>query len=222
VKKLVNGIIDFRQNMKPNHRETFARLALGQFPDSLFITCSDSRVAPNVFASTDPGDLLVVRNVGNLIPECGGNHGLSLTDESEGAAIEFAVATLKVAHVIICGHSECGGMRALYEGRDKIATPNLKAWLRHGEKALTTLNKEKNTPKELAPHNRLSQLNVLQQIENLKSYPIIQEALAAKKIKLHAWWFELATATVHFFDPVSRKFVEIDEKRATEIIESCN
>lgn len=222
MKKLVNGIIDFRQNMKPNHRETFARLALGQFPDSLFITCSDSRVAPNVFASTDPGDLLVVRNVGNLIPECGGNHGLSLTDESEGAAIEFAVATLKVAHVIICGHSECGGMRALYEGRDKIATPNLKAWLRHGEKALTTLNKEKNTPKELAPHNRLSQLNVLQQIENLKSYPIIQEALAAKKIKLHAWWFELATATVHFFDPVSRKFVEIDEKRATEIIESCN
>jgi len=222
MKKLVNGIIEFRKNMKPNHRETFARLALGQFPDSLFITCSDSRVAPNVFASTDPGDLLVVRNVGNLIPQCGGDHGLSLSDESEAAAIEFAVSNLKVSDIIICGHSECGGMRALYEGRDKIATPNLKAWLRHGEKALATLNKEKNNPTQLAPHNRLSQLNVLQQIENLKSYPIIQEALAAKKIKLHGWWFELATATVHFFDPNSKKFTPIDEKRAEEILDSSN
>lgn len=222
MKKLVNGIIDFRKNMKPNHRETFARLALGQFPDCLLITCSDSRVAPNVFASTEPGDLLVVRNVGNLIPQCGGGHGLSLSDESEGAAIEFAISNLKVAHIIICGHSECGGMRALYEGRDKVATPNLKAWLRHGEKALVTLNKEKSVPNQLAPHNRLSQLNVLQQIENLKSYPIIQEALASKKIKLHAWWFDVATATVHFFDTPSKKFVEIDEKRADEIIESCD
>lgn len=218
----MKGIIEFRQNMKPDHREKFARLALGQFPDSLFITCSDSRVAPNVFASTDPGDLLVVRNVGNLIPLCGGEHGLSLSDESEAAAIEFAVANLKVSDVIICGHSECGGMRALYEGRDKVATPNLKAWLRHGEKALAALNREKNVTPQLAPHNRLSQLNVLQQIENLKSYPIIQEALKAKKIKLHAWWFDVATATVHFFDTATKQFVAIDEKRADEIIDSCD
>jgi len=221
MKKLVHGIIDFKKNMKPGHRETFTRLALGQFPDCLFITCSDSRVAPNVFASTDPGDLLVVRNVGNLIPQCGGNHGLSLSDESEGAAIEFAISTLKVENVIVCGHSECGGMRALYEGREKVQTPNLKAWLRHGEKALETLRSEK-PQSGITPHNRLSQLNVLQQIEHLKSYPIIQSALKAEKLKLHAWWFELATATVHFFNPATRQFNEIEEKRAIEVIECAN
>src|SRR5579864_5678527 len=133
MKKLVKGIIDFQKNVRPNYRETFARLALGQSPDTLFIACSDSRVAPNVFASTDPGDMFVIRNVGNIVPPCGGDHGLSSADESEAAAIEFAVLNLKVTDVIVCGHSECGAMQALLNGREKVNSPNLKAWLRHGE-----------------------------------------------------------------------------------------
>src|SRR5271167_874721 len=113
MKKLVKGILDFRKNVRPGYQKTFAQLALGQSPDALFVACSDSRVAPNVFASTDPGDLFVIRNVGNLIPACGGDHGRSLSDESEAAAIEFALSNLEVANVIICGHSECGAMHAL-------------------------------------------------------------------------------------------------------------
>ena len=128
MKKLVKGIIDFRKHVRPSYRETFARLALGQSPDTLFIACSDSRVAPNVFASTDPGDLFVIRNVGNLVPPCGGEHGRSTADESEAAAIEFAVMNLGVSDVIICGHSECGAMQALLNGREKVQTPNLKSW----------------------------------------------------------------------------------------------
>ena len=89
MKKLIQGIVDFRRRMAPGHRETFVRLALGQKPDAMFICCSDSRVAPNVFASTEPGDLLVTRNVGNMIPPCG-DKGLSVADDSEVAAIEFA------------------------------------------------------------------------------------------------------------------------------------
>src|ERR1041384_7022651 len=117
MKKLIQGIIDFRRKLKPEMRATFARLALGQKPDALFIACSDSRVAPNVFASTNPGDLFVVRNVGNIIPPCG-VMGNSVADESEAAAIEFAVTRLNVRDIIICGHSECGAMQALVGGRE--------------------------------------------------------------------------------------------------------
>jgi carbonic anhydrase len=219
MKKLVKGIIDFRKNVRPGYRETFARLALGQSPDTLFIACSDSRVAPNLFASTDPGDLFVIRNVGNLVPPCGGDHGRSTADESEAAAMEFAVSNLGVSDIIVCGHSECGAMQALLYGREKVKTPNLKAWLRHGEKALDALNHDPGFAAGLAAHNRLSQLNVLRQVENLKSYPIIREKLASKKLRVHAWWFELANAAVHCFDPMMEKFVEIDEKKAEQILQ---
>src|SRR2546430_16686177 len=106
MKKLIQGIVEFRHKVRPDYRETFAHLALGQAPDTLFIACSDSRVVPNAFASADPGDLFVIRNVGNLIAPADGT-GVSVSDESEAAAIEFAVLTLKVRDVIVCGHSEC-------------------------------------------------------------------------------------------------------------------
>lgn len=222
MKKLLKGIVDFRNRIRPTYQETFAQLALGQSPDTLFIACSDSRVAPNVFASTDPGDLFVIRNVGNLVPACGGLHGLSTADESEAAAVEFAVQTLGVSDVIICGHSECGAMQALLDGREKIQMPNLRSWLRHGENALKVLNHDEGTLSSLADHNRLSQLNVLQQVENLKSYPIIQERIALKKLRVHAWWFELAAVAVHCFDPVSESFVVIDDLKATQILKSLD
>lgn len=222
MKKLVKGLIDFQKNISPSYHETFARLALGQSPDTLFIACSDSRVAPNVFASTDPGDLFVVRNVGNLIPACGCAHGMSGADKSEAAAVEFAVQTLRVTDIIICGHSECGAMHALLGGRGKIQTPNLKAWLRHGEDALKRLSSSEAIGLDLSEHNRLSQLNVLQQLDNLKSYPIIQEKIAAQKLRVHGWWFELKQAKVYCFDLARGKFVVIDEKRAAQILEELS
>src|SRR5260221_6050909 len=115
MKKLVKGIIDFRRKGLPGYREKFGHLALGQSPDTLFIACSDSRVVPNTFASADPGDLFVIRNVGNLIAPADPS-GLSPSDESEGAAIEFAVLTLGVRDIIVCGHSECGAMQAALGG----------------------------------------------------------------------------------------------------------
>ncbi len=224
MKKLVQGIIDFRNNIRPSYREAFARLALGQRPDTLFIACSDSRVVPNLFASTDPGDLFVVRNVGNLVPACGGAHGLSVADESEAAAVEFAVLNLGVKDVIICGHSECGAMQALLGDREKVKWPNLREWLRHGEQAVERLRDEpriptaeKKPPAALAPHNRLSQLNVLQQVDNLKSYPLIQERIQAGELRIHAWWFELTDALVYHYDAEAGAFVEIDEKQAARI-----
>jgi carbonic anhydrase len=218
MKKLVKGILDFRKFVRPGYRDTFAQLALGQAPDTLFIACSDSRVAPNVFASTDPGDMFVIRNVGNLVPACAGLHGLSTADESEAAAIEFAVANLNVKDIIICGHSECGAMQALLQGRDKLKLPNLKEWLRHGENALQALGQNKEFAHAHSEHNRLSQLNVLQQVENLKSYPIIQERITAGKLRVHGWWFELANAAVLYYDPETKSFNEIDEAHAAKVL----
>ena len=220
MKKLINGIIDFQKNVFPERREIFAKLALGQSPDTLFIACSDSRVAPNWFASTNPGDLFVIRNVGNLIPPCGDEQGLSAADVSEAAAIEFAILNLGVKDIIICGHSDCGAMHALFRGRENIVTPNLKAWLRHGEKALTKMKNEPSDSSGLAPHNRLSQLNVLKQIENLKSYPIVQEKLRSKELRVHAWWFELSKASVYFYDPSTKKFTEVAENKVDQVLES--
>src|SRR5687768_8428317 len=116
MKKLIQGIVEFRRNMRTGYREVFAKLALGQAPDALLVACSDSRVVPNLFASADPGDLFVIRNVGNFVPP--GGDGRSRNDSSEAAAIEFALSKLQVADIIVCGHSECGAMQALLAGRD--------------------------------------------------------------------------------------------------------
>lgn len=215
MKKLVNGIVEFRQNLRSEYIEKFAKLALGQSPDALFIACSDSRVAPNVFASTDPGDLFVVRNVGNLIPCCG-KDGHSTADESEAAAIEFAVLNLNVSDIIVCGHSECGAMHALLDGREKVKAKNLRAWLRHGEDSLKNMT---DIPDAISKVNFLSQLNVLQQMKNLQSYPIVQERLLKNELKIHGWWFELATASVYAYEEKLNKFVIVDEEEAARILE---
>src|SRR3981081_2713590 len=119
MKKLIEGIVEFRRNVRPGYRETFARLALGQAPDPLFIACSDSRVVPNLFASANPGDLFVIRNVGNLVAPAG-DDGSSLDGDAGAAAVEFSIEMLKVTDVVVCGHSDCGAMRALLDGRDTL------------------------------------------------------------------------------------------------------
>jgi carbonic anhydrase len=204
MKKLVRGILEFRQHALPEYREKFARLALGQSPDALMIGCADSRVVPNLFASTDPGDLFVVRNVGNFIPPCGAD-GHSTADESEAAAIEFAVINLNVLDIIVCGHSECGAMHALIDGRQGVAAPNLREWLRHGEPALSRLRDDPDGS-GLSRVNQLSQLNVLVQLEHMRSYPIVRERIAQNRLRLHGWWFELSTANVYGYDETSARF----------------
>lgn len=210
MKKLIHGIVDFRKKIRPSYKDTFARLALGQRPDTLFIACSDSRVVPNLFASSDPGDLFVIRNVGNLIPACG-EKGRSESDESEAAAIEFALGSLPVTDIVVCGHSECGAMAAIATGKAPPNAPNLKSWLRHGAGGMRKLENGSRLGAHLERHNQLSQLNVLQQLENLKTYPIVAERLAKGEVRLHAWWFSIKEAEVYFYDEAAGGFRLIDE-----------
>lgn len=218
MRKLVSGIVDFRQNALPSYREKFAKLALGQSPDTLFVACSDSRVVPNLFASTDPGDLFVVRNVGNLVAPCGPD-GLSVGDQSEAAAIEFAVLTLGVKDVIVCGHSECGAMQAIAKGRQHLDPPHLREWLRHGEPSLARVGALYDDQEGA---NLLSMANVLQQISHLETYPVIKGRVAAGTLRLHGWWFELSTANVYSYDTKEQRFVLIDEAEAAHILASSD
>jgi carbonic anhydrase len=197
----------------------FARLALGQRPDTLFIACSDSRVVPNLFASSDPGDLFVVRNVGNLVARYSGIDPLPGSD-SEAAAIGFALDVLPITEVIVCGHSECGAMEALLRSRPYHEVPYLDNWLRHAEDSLGRLDLPPvASDAHLERHNRLSRLNVLEQIEHLKTYPIVDERMRAGKLRLHGWWFDIKEADVYAYGAEDGGFRLIDEEYARILLE---
>lgn len=218
MKKLIQGIVEFRHNVLPDYRDKFAQLALGQSPDALFIACSDSRVVPNIFASADPGDLFVVRNVGNLISPAS-DDGHSRKDASEIAAVEFALEHLEVKDVIVCGHSECGAMQALLNGRHGTEPFHLRYWLRHGDDALARLERHEVPDPTLARHNQLSQVNVLTQLEHLGTYPLVRDRVASGRLRLHAWWFELKRADVYAYDESAKRFQVIDDEVAARLLQ---
>ncbi len=210
MKKLIQGIVDFRKGLTEESRALFAKLALGQKPDALFIACSDSRVVPNLFASTEPGDLFVLRNIGNLIPPC--------TDtpqaNSAQAAIEFSIFSLDISDIIICGHSECGAMLALTGQVDSQQCPHLVSWLQYGQESVRKLQSGFSCDTSLSEHNQLSQVNVLQQMEHVASYPFVRERMERGALRLHGWWFDIAHADVYCYEPSLLQFVLIDEQEA--------
>jgi carbonic anhydrase len=214
VRKLIQGIVEFRKNLTDEGRDLFAQLALGQKPDSLFIACSDSRVVPNLFASTNPGDLFVLRNIGNLIPPASS----SLEDNSAQAVIEFSIFSLRVADVIVCGHSECGAMQALAHGVGSCSCSHLQSWLVYGQEAAAKVRRGLTLNPNLSEVNQISQMNVLQQMEHIKSYPFIRERIEKKELRLHGWWFDIAKADVYCYEPDLHQFILIDEKEADQIL----
>jgi len=203
MKKLIQGIIQFHETRRQGFEEAFSKLALAQKPDALFIACSDSRVAANVFASTDPGDLFVLRNVGNLVPPYGNPGGTGTA-----AAVDFAVDNLKVKDIIVCGHSDCGAMHAHCKGQEALPEGSLKAWLEMGAgpeaKGLEV--------------NEASRRNVLAQIEHLKGYPAVGRALAEHRLKLHGLWFDIRHLEVLYYETVSRKWTVLDQGNGERIL----
>ncbi len=218
MKKLIQGIIDFRDKLTPEKREMYARLALGQKPDALLIVCSDSRVAPNYFASTNPGDLFVLRNAGNLVPPS----SAFPDDNSAAAVIEYAIFVLNVQDIIICGHSECGAMQALIDGVSLNTCPHIDTWLKYAENSLYRVRNGENITPSLSLHNRLSQSNVLQQMEHILSYPFIRERVDAKKLHVHGWWFDIANTRVFAYEQLQHRFIEIDEREAKSILDELD
>jgi len=191
MRKLIMGIVDFRERLLPQYAQRFRELSHGQSPDTLFITCSDSRVVPDLLVSTDPGELFVMRNVGNLVPPAT-VEGASTGDLSEASAIEFATLVLKVTNIVICGHSECG--------------------------AVFRLDHEGPLDAGLSRHDQLAQLNVLVQLEHLASYPIVRRQIAAGKLQLSGWWFDIARGNMLVYQREKRMFEIIDRSTAEALL----
>ncbi len=217
MRKLLQGIIDFRQRVRPGVKDTFAKLAFGQRPDTLLFACSDSRVAVNVFASTEPGDMLVVRNAGNIIPPPS-EGGKSVGDLSEVAVLEFGVEQLGIQSIIVCGHSECGAIRALMSGGSEANAPHLHEWVQFAKGALDPGRLVFHSQKTFAPQNIISQRNVLLQLDHLRQYPFIAKKIAEGKLKLYGWWFDIAEAEVYNWDDDAKSFFVLDEVRTNRMM----
>jgi carbonic anhydrase len=217
VRKLIMGIVEFRERLLPQYAKRFRELADGQSPDTLFITCADSRVVPNLLVSTDPGELFTMRNVGNLVPPATAE-GLSTGDLSEASAIEYAVSVLKVANIVVCGHSACGAMKAVLAPAAIDDARNLAKWLHHASTAAFRLEHEGALDAGLKPHDQLSQLNVLVQLEHLITYPVVREQVTKGALLLSGWWFDVATGDMYAYERENRSFSLIDHALAERLV----
>ncbi len=206
MKKLIRGIIQFHETKRQGYEDTFSKLALGQKPDALFIACSDSRVAVNVFASTDPGDLFVVRNVGNLVPPFGNPGGTGTA-----AAVDFAVDKLAVSDIIVCGHSDCGAMHAHCQGQDALPEGSIKRWLEMGA----------GPEAKGMDVNEASRRNVTVQLEHLKGYPAVGRAMRERGLGLHGLWFDIRHLEVLYYEGTG-KWTVLDGKDGERVLKSLD
>ncbi|HEY9897944.1 MAG TPA: carbonic anhydrase [Pantanalinema sp.] len=204
MQKLVAGLHHFQSTIFSTQRALFERLAKGQNPDTLFITCSDSRINPNLITQTEPGELFILRNAGNIIPP----YGAAIDGES--ATIEYAVAVLGVKDIIVCGHSHCGAMKALIHPETLEELPALAAWLAHAE---STRHVVQENYQHLHDDRLLTvtvEENVLGQIENLRTHPVVAARLASGELHLHAWIYKLETGEVFAYNPEQGQFLSIN------------
>lgn len=205
VKKLLDGIHRFQSGVFGTQQALFSRLSKGQDPDALFITCSDSRINPNLVTQTEPGDLFIIRNAGNIIPAYGQFHG------GEAATIEYAVEVLGVQDIIICGHTHCGAMKSILDPTGLADLPAVKGWLTHAD---ATRRIMRTVYKDLEGDEMLEtcvEENVLVQIENLRTHPSVLAALTRSKMTLHAWVYEIETGGVDAFDTDTGQFVPVSQ-----------
>jgi carbonic anhydrase len=202
VKKLLRGLDEFRQSYVRRHQDLLEQLSHGQHPRVLFITCSDSRVDPNLITHTDLGELFVIRNAGNIIPPYGAANG------GEGGTIEYAINALNIEQIIVCGHSHCGAMKGLLKlNKLQKDMPLVYDWLKHAE--ATRLLVQENYP-DLNEEQLIETLiaeNVLIQIDNLKTYPVVKARLHQGKLKIYAWIYQIETGEILAYDGKTHTYI---------------
>ena len=210
--KLIEGYRRFRAEIFPGMRDHFHLLAESQSPQFLFITCCDSRVVPDLIFQTEPGDMFLCRNVGNVVPPAGelGRGGTSAT-------IEYAVEVLKVPHIIICGHSDCGAVRAAMQPELARHLPLVRPWLHYVEEAQAAgtraLPSTCNSDAEL---RECVHANVVGQLANLRTHASVARALAAHTLQIHGWYYDILSGAVEAYAPDQRAFVPLESTTATQ------
>ena len=193
VDRILRGLSQFQKDVYPRHRDLFQRLALGQRPQALFITCADSRIDPSLLTQCKPGELFICRVIGNIVPPYPDAVG------GVSATIEYAVAVLGVPDVIVCGHTDCGVMKGVLNPEALAALPSVSAWLGYAQAA-----------RAAAPGDdllKLAEANVVRQIENLKTHPAVAARVEHGDLALHGWVYHIAEGAVTAYDAAAERFI---------------
>lgn len=211
-KEFANGNGLFKDIYFKKHEQELLELAdNGQAPKALFIGCSDSRVVPNLILQAKPGDLFIIRNVGNLVPPHKPNDDL----HSTASAIEYAVSILNVEDIIVCGHSDCGAIKHLFEPKTKQESSliYINNWLKLAEKAksmaLVSLGPNAHKTDIVRTTEKLS---IITQLDNLMTYPQIKKRLEDETLYIHGWYYDVKSGNIDYYDPETYQFVPLESK----------
>jgi carbonic anhydrase len=201
---IVDGFMHFRHEVFPEQEQLFKKLATAQRPRAMFIACADSRIVPELITQSSPGDLFVTRNVGNVVPPYGQMNG------GVSTAIEYAVMALGVHHIIICGHSDCGAMRAVLNPQTLEKMPTVAAWLRHAEVARTVVEDNCHCSNEQESMHILTQENVIAQLQHLRTHPSVASKMASGQLFIHGWVYSIETSEILAYDAEQDRFLPLD------------
>lgn len=199
------GVVHFEKAVYPHKRDLFERLAEGQSPDALFIACSDSRVETAMVTQTEPGELFICRNAGNIVPP--------YTHDTGGmtASIEFAMEVLKVPHAVICGHTQCGAMAGAMDLDSVAHLPHVSRWLGFSRAAVAAVQAIGEGLSDEERMHLLLEQNILLQMQHLRTHPAVAARLARKELEIHGWLYDIATGHVSAYDEKSERFVAVEE-----------
>ncbi len=205
MERILEGHNRFLAEVFPVQRQKFKLLAGLQAPEWLFITCSDSRVVPHLILGVGPGDLFVARAIGNIVPVTG--------NDVDGctATIEYAVEALKVKHAVVCGHSDCGAVKATLDRKHLEKLPKVHHWLRHIEGAFTHRQPLNPADGEQSELGSLIRGNVVAQLHNLRAQPSVARALTEGRLTVQGWYYDIATGRIERYDEAERRFVGLTE-----------
>ncbi len=211
---LLDGYARFRAEVFPKRASLFQDLAEHQKPSTLFITCADSRVVPDMILQTNPGDLFICRNAGNIIPPYGETHG------GVSATIEYAVRSVGVSNIILCGHSNCGAMKAVLSGKKHDTMPTVDSWLHHSHSAFQLLESETPQHQRWTEKERLRALtraNVVSQLHHLRTHPSVAAGLTRGSLSIYGWVYEIHSGEIQNFNSQLGRFLSLDTDMPTPV-----
>jgi carbonic anhydrase len=203
MQRLIEGHKKFLAEVFPARKSHFHLLSEGQAPEWLFITCADSRVLPDLILGTEPGDLFISRSIGNVVP------ATSQDVDGVTATIEYAVEVLKVRHIIVCGHSDCGALKAALDRKSLENLPKARRWLEHVEAAFAYKQPSNPADGESAELGALIRGNVVAQLKNLQAQLPVRSATAEGRLTVHGWYYDILTGRIEEYDEGQKKFVAL-------------
>ncbi|MGC2108743.1 MAG: carbonic anhydrase [Candidatus Korobacteraceae bacterium] len=199
--KIVDGVLKFQNEVFPSQRELFQGLKHRQDPIAMFFTCADSRILPNLLLQAGPGEIFTERTPGNIVPKYSDHVG------GVTASMEYAMLVLRLPLIIICGHTDCGVVKALAEPEQANGMPALQSWMRHSFDSRDRLLREHPNASHDEKIQYLTEYNVLTQLANLKTHPSVEARLASGELQLQGWIYDIADGSVRVADPESGQFV---------------